>query len=690
MRFAREANTLARLRHRNVLPIHEVGELNGQPYLVVPLALTSLDDVLEREGPLDPERVAICGAKLARALDFVHQAGVLHRDVKPANVLLLDEEPVLADFGLTKDLAAPEDHLSQTGAMHGSPGYWSPEQASGLRHDLGPATDVYSLGATLYALLTGRPPCWGDTITKVAERTLHQPPLRPSRLRPGIGRALEDLVLRCLEKEPARRPSSAAEVASALEAIVVAETARGSRGGLLLPLLAAGAALAFALGGAWVLLAPGSAPAPQRPTPDRPRIDWVATGHEQLERGDLEGVAASLERALADDPSDVAAHALSAWRWLALDDPPRARADAERALELEPGNEFARAARIDVLLTQGSLREGLAASEALLAAVPDSAWGHCLRSRALQALGQGTEALQEAEQAQLLRPRWVEGALAEARARLQLEDADGARGAARRAWSLATGNPRALMLRARAELLAGDPEAALGTADELLGHHPRLPAAYTLRAIVFQQRGDLEAARRDADHALELAPNSARVWGGRGVIAWAEQDWEAALSDYTRALELAPDLREVRQSRALIHVNRQDFPAAIADYDHLLRVDPELGLIYSLRAASKIGVGDYEGAAEDYYAHLRYDPNNPITWETLGILERFAGDTQEALAAFDRAVEIEPTANRLVQRAAARQELGQLAEVRADLERALQLEPGHEEAQRLLRGLSAE
>ncbi|MGE0708299.1 MAG: protein kinase [Planctomycetota bacterium] len=216
-RFAREAEALARVQHHNVVRVHAVGEHQGAPYLVMDLVEgESLEDRLEDQGGagLDPRLAASIAAKLAGALDNAHRQGVVHRDVKPANVLLQGDEPLLTDFGLARDLEE-ETRLTQTGRFMGTPGYWAPEQARGER-DVGPTADVFGLGATLYAMLTGQAPYTGETLIEVVLRMQAGPPDPPSRLRPELSRELEAICLRCLEADPAERYPSALELAADL------------------------------------------------------------------------------------------------------------------------------------------------------------------------------------------------------------------------------------------------------------------------------------------------------------------------------------------------------------------------------------------------------------------------------------------------------------------------------------------
>jgi serine/threonine protein kinase/WD40 repeat protein len=216
VRFRREAEAIARLRHPNVVEIYEIGEQGSVPHFSMELCPSgSLAQKLSG-GPLAPPRAAEVVETLARAVQAAHEAGVIHRDLKPANVLLAEDgTPKITDFGLAKRLdSTPE--LTATGAIVGTPSYMAPEQASGDSKRVGPAADVYALGAILYACLTGRPPFRAATQVDTLLQVLADPPVPPSGLRPGIPADLEAICLRCLEKKPGRRFAGAAELADAL------------------------------------------------------------------------------------------------------------------------------------------------------------------------------------------------------------------------------------------------------------------------------------------------------------------------------------------------------------------------------------------------------------------------------------------------------------------------------------------
>jgi len=212
-RILLEARATARVRHPGVVAIHDAGEEAGLPYLVLDLVDgPSLKARIAESGPLDSAAVAALGRALADALGAAHAVGLLHRDVKPANVLLGPDGPVLTDFGIAKDLRGPAGP-TRTGDLLGTPAYMAPEQVLGAGVD--ERTDVYGLGATLYEALTGRPPFAGPP-ARVFEAVAHAAPVAPSAAADGVDPALEAVVLRCLAKDPDARYRSVAAVAAAL------------------------------------------------------------------------------------------------------------------------------------------------------------------------------------------------------------------------------------------------------------------------------------------------------------------------------------------------------------------------------------------------------------------------------------------------------------------------------------------
>ena len=244
-RFRREAQAAANLNHPNIVAVYDWGEGDGESgstYFIVMEYVEgrTLAEIVKAEGPLHPDRAADVGADVAAALGFAHKNGVLHRDIKPGNVLVTPNGTVkVADWGIGRALGAGvEENLTQTGAVMGTATYFSPEQAQGL--ELDPRSDLYSLGVVLYELVTGRPPFGGDNPVAIAYKHVQEPPRPPSTVNPDVPEGLDAIILALLAKAPASRYPSAEDVRADLRRFREGETplALRDRGGAV----AAGAA----------------------------------------------------------------------------------------------------------------------------------------------------------------------------------------------------------------------------------------------------------------------------------------------------------------------------------------------------------------------------------------------------------------------------------------------------------------
>src|SRR5437667_4074119 len=216
-RFRREAEAAARLEHPCIVPIYEVGERDGSCYFSMKLVEgVQLDEVARRE-PIPIRRAVEIIAKVARTVHYAHEHGILHRDIKPGNILLdAKGEPHLTDFGLAR-LVESESNVTQTLDVLGTPSYMAPEQAVGNNAAVSSATDVYGLGGVLYQLLTGQPPFAGGATYETIKLLLDTEPKQPRLLNPKIDRDLSTICLKCLEKDPKRRYTSALALAEDVE-----------------------------------------------------------------------------------------------------------------------------------------------------------------------------------------------------------------------------------------------------------------------------------------------------------------------------------------------------------------------------------------------------------------------------------------------------------------------------------------
>jgi WD40 repeat protein len=225
-RFYSEAEAAANLDHPGIVPIFEVGQHEGQHYFSMGFVEgQSLSQCLA-DGPLPPREASDLIRRVSEAIEYAHQRGVIHRDLKPANILIdRSGNPRVTDFGLAKKIQS-DSGLTGSGQIMGTPSYMPPEQAGGKRAEVGPPADIYALGATLYALITGRPPFQAATAMDTVLQVLGEEPVPPRRLNASVPLDLETICLKCLQKEPPRRYASAADLSGDLRRFLHGEPIR--------------------------------------------------------------------------------------------------------------------------------------------------------------------------------------------------------------------------------------------------------------------------------------------------------------------------------------------------------------------------------------------------------------------------------------------------------------------------------
>jgi serine/threonine protein kinase len=266
-RFLREARTAARLAHPNIVEIYDSGELDGRLYIVMEYVEgKTLAEILRGQGPLPPAEATQLALQLCAGLDHAHERGIVHRDIKPQNLLVQEDDILkIADFGIAKPDGATT--LTEAGGIIGTAAYLAPEQLSG--EVVTPAADIYALGVVLYEMLTGRPPYEVETITQLIGRPQDEsaPPVR--ELAPEVPPDLEAVTMRCLARLPRYRPATAADVARQLEPetqrTAVLVQPHKARPRWAVPATAAGVVLALGLGLGFALT--GNDSTPKRPSP---------------------------------------------------------------------------------------------------------------------------------------------------------------------------------------------------------------------------------------------------------------------------------------------------------------------------------------------------------------------------------------------------------------------------------------
>ncbi len=704
-RFVREARAAARLAHPGIVPVYEVGADLDRPYLVMGLVEGESFEEALAGGALPRRRVAEVVRDVARALDHAHGHGIIHRDVKPQNVLLDREgRALLTDFGLARD-AASVRQLTLTGDILGTPAYMAPEQAAGLTDEQGPHSDVWGIGAVLYRALVGVPPFTGDTPVVILQRVLTEEPVGPRRIDPTIPVDLETIVLRCLERERFDRYESAAMVAAELERWLAGDSIRARPPGRVVRLrrwtrrnrlltalvLVVGAA---ALGGAGMLVEM------------RRRVDAAHSIEAERARAEREAFARRV-RSEADRASTAFDAALAASSGPSAPGDSEGRLDEALALGLEAMQTAWTVHAIDVSKNDARARAfattmafGEVALEAEQWSVAVSAFG---RAATLGVADASAEAARERAVAARIRHdeeliEIVDGVLADARSGVMSTRPDGWNDAlftlvrhpgaetVRRVQATLDEATGQLRKETRAALIAAvDPGEAepLGEAiDRWLSTPPdqEPPQAELQRAFrAAEALARSEAARGGAPREPRLALASAQTQGvAREVFETirlccnalgrlgAADGADEAIGRY-----IALEMDETRATRAVISLGRLGGRRARAILELLVRRFPPGGIFE--KATLPLLQGREDTTDRDVAIAATSTAVEAIT--LAGHLSLRA-ELDAAERACDRAIALDAGfAEAWMARATVREHLGRLSEALADAERGVALAP---------------
>jgi serine/threonine-protein kinase len=654
-RFLREAEAAASLRHANIVQVYDVGDHEGRPYFTMEFVEGGTLAQQLAAGPRTGRHAAALVAALAEAVQAAHEGGIVHRDLKPANVLLTaDGTPKIADFGIARRLEGGPA-LTASGAGVGTPCYMAPEQAAGKAGAVGPAADVYALGAILYELLTGRPPFRGETAAETVQQLLAQEPVPPARRNARVPRDLEVICLKCLAKEPGRRYPGAQALAEDLGRFLRGEAIAARPEGWLARLarwvrrrptltvgLASGLLLAAALagGGLWL------------------RAERAAAGQvrEQLDalnraRRDQEFVARLEDiylnrRALVSERFD----------WASI----RARADREYE-EAFRGAGFG-----EVHDDPAAVAARLAAStvRAALVAVLDD-WAVCATGA---------------------RRRWVLAV-----ARRADPDPTGWRDRARDpgTWD----DPAAL-----AELARTAPEerpvrllAALG--ERLQG--ARLDPIPLLEKVQRRHPGDfwanltladtLRATKKHAERvryyqaALALRPGSAVVHNNLGHALALSGRMDEAIDHFRQAVRLDPGFARAHGNLGSGLKHKRRYAEALDQYRLAIRLEPTSASYHNNFGVAFAEMGRPDEAIAYYRQALRLDPRCASAHSNLGAALGMKGRLDEAMGHFREVLRLDPTlaAGAHNNLGFALKAMGHRDEAVGHFREALRLDPGH-------------
>jgi tetratricopeptide (TPR) repeat protein len=651
-RFQREAQVVAGLRHANIVQVYDVGDHDGCPFFTMEL-LEGGSLVQALAGTPRPARqMAGLLVVLAEAVQVAHQAGIVHRDLKPGNILLTAQgAPKVADFGLARHFEG-EPALTLSGTRMGTPSYMAPEQVVGKARMIGPAADIYALGALLYEMLTGRPPFRGVTAAETERQVMDEEPVAPSRLNTKLPRDLETICLKCLSKEPQRRYASAAALADDLKRFVegrpiqarpVSWVERSWRWCRRNPTMAALLITALAL----VALASGGAVwlVQQRAELRNEVLTTMAQAarlregfhfHEALQL--LEQVRQRVDRAgLKDLRRQV----------------DKATADVNLAQRLDDARTRAAAlAHVDGIFD-------LAAVEPLYAAA--------LADAGLGRVGDDSQAVAAAVRASALRPELVAAlddwasVAADLRRRAWLlavargADPDGARDRLRQPdlWLDAARLTR-VAKELRVDELSPQLASALGRVSRqsggeavalLTAAQKRFPQDFRVNfelAWQLNQQGRWDEALGYFRSALALRPDSSAAYNGLGEVLRSMRRGDEAIEPLKQALRLDPRNMVAHYNLALVFHATGRLDEAIDHFQQALSIDPESGALHNNVGMALRARGRLDEAIEHLRESVRIKPNSADGQVNLGRALHETGRTDEAVSHVQESVRLDP------------------------------------------------
>jgi len=612
-RFRREAEAAASLEHPGIVPIHEVSERDGSCYFSMKfIEGGQLDEIVRRE-PMPIRQAAELIAKVARTVHYAHEHGILHRDIKPGNILLDAEgEPHLTDFGLAR-LLETESTVTRTLEVLGTPSYMAPEQALGENAAVSSATDVYGLGAVLYQLLTGQPPFAGGTTYETIKLLLDTEPRQPRLLNPKIDRDLSTICLKCLEKDPKRRYSSALALAEDLERWFKHEPIQASRAGVFTrgrkwvrrnptSALLAASLVALAAASGWIVWKSELIRQPVTTSPPPDKSIAVLPFENFSDNKENSYFAAGIQDDVLTSLAQIHDLKVISRASVMVYEKPGVRNMREISQALGVANVLEGSVRrtgnrvlvnvqlidarndrhiwaerydravADSIGLQGELATQIASVlKAKLAPEEKARLGvePTANSEAyvlyLTALGkEGTDwiaAEQLYVQAAAVDPTF---ALAYARASILNSSIAGS----------TTGDHRAPMAKARAQ------------AEVALGLSPNLGEAHlALGLCLYWGDKNYDAALKEFEVAAATSPNNAEIYIYVAGIYRRQGRWRESVASFQRALSLDPRNRSVAFNAGNNHLFMRDWPAAAADYNRALEISPDflrpkIGLAY--------------------------------------------------------------------------------------------------------------
>jgi tetratricopeptide (TPR) repeat protein len=685
--FEKEAKLAASLRHPNIISVHELGVLDGQPYFTMDfIEGKTVRDLLYEKGRIPVQEAFRIAAVVADALAFAHSSGIVHRDMKPENVFTDKQGRIyVGDFGIAKQVTDAGGQVTSSRVV-GTPHYMSPEQANG--ENLDARSDIWAVGVMLYELLCGTCPFVGRAVVDIFKKIWFAEPISLRKLNQRVGRDANTIVAKCLEKEPDRRYASAAELKDDIERYLRGEPIHARPIGALekswrrirrnkAASFGIAAALVAVIAVVIVLLLQKAAKEAEQKA-NRDKATRVFEDAKDAFKGEnYEKALELVSRSLALHSDDLEAQELKEKCSQNLEDIKKARDAVTRGIgETDPD-------------------KAVALIGSALSVMKDDWYAQQQYGLALERCGRTDEALEafrKAAKLALLQNN-SDGRI-ESLYRVALifwnkqEHEEGER-VARKVEQL-TGERKTvatLTLKAMIAARNNKDKEALELAQEAFEMDKSNVVVLFTKANALSYLGlDKEAIEAYSRCIWEFDRKRNVAWlvwcyNNRGNARSSIRDYDGAIADYTETIRLRPTHAHAYINRGNAKKGKGNYEGAIADYDQAIRLDPNNAGAFFNRGSTKASVGDYDGAVADYSQALRLRPDDAGAFCLRGNAKRNSGDLDGAIEDYARAIQVDPKcSDAYYQRGRLKARRGDLNGAMDDYTEAIKANPKHEKA----------
>lgn len=737
-RFQREAETMSKLSHPHIVKVYEVGNVKGCPYFTMEFIEGKTLAEWSKEEKIPVARVLELVKKVARAIQYAHSHGILHRDIKPSNILLDSTgEPKVMDFGLALDVAR-ETRFSNTGGVLGTPAYMPPEQALGKKRELDVRSDVYSLGAVLYELLTGIPAFHGSG-PQILKHVVENDPLPPSRIAPRVPRKLDNICLKAMAKEKERRYQTAEELAQDLERFrekaPVAAVGLGTRYrlqrwgrknrlilGMAGGLVSVAVVVLLAVMGRWRYLdrehakileheqqaknkaeelktSSKSKVSKETPSPLEDAVgsqsqvgrrNFMAAvinynhGNFLDSQGDPDGAIAAYTKAIALDPELGEAYynrgMLRRQKGLEQD----AIADFTKAIEVKPGLEQSYYNRAEMRYNRNELDVAISDYNKAIELAPNLTRNYVGRGNTWHKKGETERAIADYTRAIAINPSHADAYFNRGQMLDMLKNYAGAAADYTKAIMLKPDDSIIYARRAMSRYLTGDIEGAGRDVDKAVELNPNLAEAYFVRGALLYAKGDVDGAIQAENQTIALDPKHTQAYYSRGALYAFKEDWARAIADCNKTIAQSPTHVEAYSNRGYARMMQGDADGAIADCTNAIALRPDYVEAYTNRAGARALKKDLDGAIKDCNKALALAPNHAEAYRHRSVARAAQGDLDGAIKDCNQTIKLnQGWAEAYKTRAEILEQKGDTADALADLRMYLKLKPNASDAAKI-------